>query len=204
MRGRLTLAVGVLVIAVVAFAALLGAGERSAANERREAGDWDFAPSMSQRRSYVAAAELDGRIYVAGGMVGESGRHLATFDRFDAEEQTWTTLRRLPEPVRAGAAAAVGDVVYVIGGSTPSGGGRQVWAYDAAAGTWQARARLPEPRLNHAAVALDGRIYVLGGFVGARAQDDVLVYDPTEDGWSRAAPLPRPAHAFATVVFDGA
>ena len=40
---------------------------------------------MSQRRSYIAAAELGGLVYAAGGMVGETGRPLATFARYEPE-----------------------------------------------------------------------------------------------------------------------
>jgi N-acetylneuraminic acid mutarotase len=193
-------ALGLAVAAAVALAAVLGSrGE--GVEEAEAAAPWTFAQSMSQRRSYIAAAELGGRIYAAGGMVGESGRHLAVFQRFDPRANSWTTLRRMPEPVRAGAGAALDEEVYVIGGSTPDGDGRQVYAFDVAAGVWRARASLPEPRLNHSAVALDGRIYVLGGFFEGEERDDVFVYEPAADTWSRATSLPRPNHAFGAVVF---
>ena len=39
---------------------------------------------MSQRRSYIAGAQVGAAIYAAGGMVGETGRPLATFSRYDA------------------------------------------------------------------------------------------------------------------------
>jgi N-acetylneuraminic acid mutarotase len=156
---------------------------------------------MAHRRSYVAAAEVEGRIYVAGGMVGETGRRLAIFERFDPGANEWTTLAPLPEAVRAGAAAAVGRVVYVIGGTTERGGGRQVFAYDVRRAAWRRRAPLPAPRFNHAAVALGGKVYVLGGFSGTDERDDVFVYDPAVDRWSRERSLPRPVHAFGAAVF---
>ena len=67
---------------------------------------WERVASMSQRRSYVAAAELAGRNYAAGGMVGETGRPLATVSRYDPGRDAWTTLAPLPRPTRAGAADA--------------------------------------------------------------------------------------------------
>jgi N-acetylneuraminic acid mutarotase len=85
---------------------------------------------MSQRRSYVATALLGGRIYAAGGMVGQTGRYLRTVARYDPRTDAWQTLQPLPEAVRAGAGAALGGRFYVVGGSTASGGGRQVFAYD--------------------------------------------------------------------------
>ena len=163
-----------------------------------EAG-WTQVASMSQRRSYIAAAQVDRYIYAAGGMVGETGRPLATFARYDTSGDRWETLRPLPVATRAAAAAAVGGVVYVMGGTTPEGNTRAVWAWDGAA--WRARAPMPAARFNHAAVALDGRIWVLGGYEGGGEHAEVFVYDPQADLWRRSAPLPRPTHAFGAVAF---
>jgi N-acetylneuraminic acid mutarotase len=118
----------VALVAVIVFAGLYAAAPEGGTEEDAEAASWQKAPAMSQRRSYAAAAQWAGHIYVAGGMVGESGRHLAVFQRFDPTSGTWATLPRLPEPVRAGAGAALDGHVYVIGGTTPDGGGRQVFA----------------------------------------------------------------------------
>ena len=148
--------------ALVAAAVLAGCGGGGDEPERRAAAtDWRFGPPMANRRSYVAAAELGGEIYVAGGMVGDSGRHLDRVQRFDADLRVWSTLPRLPEPVRAGAGAAVNGLFYVVGGTTPLGGGRQVFVFDPARGAWRRSTPLPVPRYNHSTVELDGRLYVL-------------------------------------------
>src|SRR5205807_2689215 len=81
----------------------------------------------------------------------------------DPRRDTWTTLPPLPEAIRAGAAAALGGRIYVVGGETPDGGGRQVYAYDVRTGSWTRRAPVPERVFNHAAVAYRGRVVVLGG-----------------------------------------
>jgi N-acetylneuraminic acid mutarotase len=156
---------------------------------------------MPQRRSYIAGAQVGSLVYAAGGMVGETGRPLATFSRYDTRRDAWLQLTPLPVPTRAAAAAAVDGVVYVIGGTTPRGNTSAVWAWDG--GAWRAKAPLPAPRFNHAAVALDGRIWVLGGFEGGREHADVFVYDTQADLWRRARPLPRPTHAFGAVAFGG-
>ena len=154
---------------------------------------------MSLRRSYIAAAEVDGAVYAAGGMVGETGRPLAVFQRFDPAQNAWTTLRQLPVPVRAAAAAAVGDTVYVTGGQPD---GRRVYAYDVGADAWRPVAPLPEPRFNHGAVAVGGVVYVLGGFTD-REHDEVFAYSPHDDRWRLVTRLPRRVHAFGAVVFRG-
>jgi hypothetical protein len=194
-------AVALVVALAVSLAAVVGA--RGTAEAQAEVAPWHFAQSMSQRRSYVAAAELAGRIYVAGGAVGETGRFLAVFQRFDPRMNSWTTLARLPHPIRAAAGAALDGDVYVIGGQTPAGATRQVYAYDVARGRWEARAPLPEARFNVSAVAFGGKIYALGGFGGSTERADVFVYDPKTDSWTVGTPLPAPNHTFGAVVFRG-
>jgi Kelch motif len=156
---------------------------------------------MSQRRSYIAAAQVGPFIYTAGGMVGENGRPLHTFTRYDARSDEWTTLEPLPEPTRAAAAGVVDGVVYVTGGTTAEGNTAAVWAWDGRG--WRARAPLPAPRFNHAAVTLAGRLYVLGGFQRFEEHADVFVYEPRTNRWTEAPPLPRPTHAFDAVAFRG-
>lgn len=179
---------------------LAGCGGAASADET-EAGSWARVTSMSQRRSYIAAAQVGPFIYTAGGMVGENGRPLATFTRYDARADEWTTLQPLPEPTRAAAAASLDGVVYVIGGTTPRGNTAAVRAWDGRA--WRPRAPLPKPRFNHAAVALGDRLYVLGGFERFEEHSEVFVYDPDTDRWAEASPLPRPNHAFDAVAFRG-
>jgi hypothetical protein len=156
---------------------------------------------MPQRRSYAAAAEVDGRIYVAGGMVGETGRPLSVFTRFDPDAGEWKVLAPLPRPTRAADAAAIGRTIYVVGGLTRTGPSPSVFAYDVDANRWSARAPLPEPRFNEEVVALGGRLYVLGGYGGGGEHADVFVYDPARDRWRRFGRLPKPNHAFGAVAF---
>ena len=186
------LAVGAAAAAVGAFALFLalasdGGGSRTNA-------PWEQVASLSQRRSYIASAQVGDRIFAAGGMVGETGRPLAAFTRYDAQRDEWTVLPQLPVPTRAAAAAGVGGTLYVIGGTTPAGNTDAVWAWDGK--RWTERAPLPSPRFNHAAVAVGTEIYVLGGYREGRELREVLVYDTRADSWRRSTPLPRANHAF--------
>src|SRR5215204_5690780 len=113
---KLILAVGLVVALAVGLAAFVGT--RDAGEARAEEAPWSLARSMSQRRSYIAAAQYQGEIYAVGGMVGETGRFLAVAQRFDPRANSWTGLPRLPEAVRAGAGAAIDGKIYVIGGQT--------------------------------------------------------------------------------------
>ena len=182
------------------LAAAIGLGGCGGGNAAQDA-QWAFGPSLSSRRSYVASAQVGPTIYVAGGMVGETGRPLATFQRLDTRKGSWETLSPLPAPTRAAAAAAVEGVVYVVGGTTPAGNTRAVWAWDGEG--WEQRAPLPEARFNHEAVTVGGRVYVLGGFEEGEEHDEVYAYDPGLDRWELVSHLPEPNHAFGAVAFRG-
>ena len=180
---------------------VLLAGCGGGGDDERQAA-WELAPSMANRRSYVAAGEIAGRIYVAGGMVGNTGRRLDVVQVFDPQRQVWRTLPRLPERVRAAAGATRGGKFLVLGGTTPDGGGRQVFEYDVAAGRWGHGPPLPRVLYNHSAVTLDGRVYVLGGY-DTEGEELRSVYVLERGRWRRSTALPRPVHAFGAVVFQG-
>ena len=164
---------------------------------------WSFGPAMPQRRSYTASAEISGRIYVAAGMVGESGRPLNVLERFDPRREEWSTLTPLPEAFSAGAGARLGERMYVVGGDSPRANGRQVFAFDPARQRWTGEPPLPARRTNLAAVGLDGKLYAIGGLDPIQPVRTVFVFDPSMRRWSRVAPLPKALHAIAAVDFHG-
>jgi len=106
----------VALLAALVAGAVAATGAALALRGGDEQAAWRLGAAMSQRRSYIAAAELGGNIYAAGGMVGETGRPLATLQRYDPPENAWTTLAPLPRPVRAAAAAAVGRTISFSAG----------------------------------------------------------------------------------------
>lgn len=166
---------------------------------------WAFAERMPHRRSYTASAELDGKVYVAAGMVGETGRPLDLFERFDPQRNEWTSLTALPEAFSAGAAASLDGRIWVVGGNSEGNpeeaGGRQVYSYDVRRASWRAEPPLPATRTNLAVAALGGKLYATGGLDPFEATRTVFVYDPRARRWSKAAPLPYAVHAHAIVVF---
>jgi hypothetical protein len=192
-------------LAAAILAAGAGCGDASGraprGSEPQSLSGWQRAASMSQRRSYIAGAQVGPLLYAAGGMVGETGRPLASFSRYDTRADAWTQLPQLPVATRAAAAAALHGTIYVAGGTTPAGNTAAVWAFER--GRWRARAPLPRAVYNHSAVVLGGRLYVVGGYAGLRERREVYVYDVDANRWSLATRLPRPTHAFGAVAFRG-
>ncbi len=158
---------------------------------------------MPHRRSYTASAEIGGKIYVAAGMVGNSGRPLDLFERFDPQAERWSSLKPLPVAFSAAAGASLGTTFYVIGGNAPDVDGRQVYAYDTRRASWRTLPPLPQPRTNLAAVGLGGRIYAIGGLDPVHPVQTMYVYDVSRARWSQLAPLPEAIHAMAAIAFKG-
>jgi hypothetical protein len=138
--------------ALVLVLLLAGCGGSGGDDREAAATDWQFTTPMANRRSYVAAGEIAGKIYVAGGMFGDAGRRLDRVQVFDPRDAVWTTLPTLPVPVRAAAGTTLGRDFYVTGGTTSRGGGRQVFVYDTAARRWRNGPPLPRVLYNHSAV----------------------------------------------------
>ena len=202
--GGVTLAAaGLLALLLVVTAAGVLARTGSGETGARARPVWTWSPPMPHRRSYTASAEIGGKIYVAAGMVGNSGRPLDLFERFDPKSQRWSSLKPLPNEFSAAAGARLGSTLYVIGGNSPDVDGRQVYAYDTSRATWRSVAPLPAPRTNLAAVGLGNRVYAIGGLDPVNPVQTVYAYDAPRGTWSEVAPLPEALHAMAATVFKG-
>jgi hypothetical protein len=111
---------------------------------------------------------------------------------------TWKTLSEMPTPREATANAAIGNGVFVIGGTKLGfgevGDSRLVEMYNTRTGGWQHLALMPTPRSYAAAVGVGFSIYVgagqssrYGGVTGALER-----YDAITNRWSSLPPLPTP------------
>src|SRR5919199_6111989 len=123
---NLKLAAAFLVVAAAVVAASGCGGSAEKKPRRAAAAQWSPAPSMPHRRSYTASAEIGGKIYVAGGMVGNTGRPLDVFEEFDPRTDDWSALPAVPAAFSAAAGARPDDPLWVVGGDSPPTTGRQV------------------------------------------------------------------------------
>jgi N-acetylneuraminic acid mutarotase len=143
---------------------LLSALGGCAAAQSVSQGPWTRAAPMPTARSELAAAALDGRIYVAGG-IAQWGT-TAAFEAYDPATDRWEELPPLPEAVHHLAAAATNDRIYVTGGYTNllfSEITDRAWAYDPRERIWDRIADLLAPRAAHGMAAIEGKLYVVGG-----------------------------------------
>ena len=141
------------------------------------------------------------------------GGFLAAFIGFSniaSAQGKWAQATPMPTARSEIVAAALDDIIYVVGGLTHQGGLTTFEAFDPATNTWMVLPPIPEPRHHTAIAALNGRIYVTGGFgrsgSGFRSHFSTVlnttwVYEPVLRQWSEATPMPggRAAHAMASV-----
>src|SRR5579871_2798368 len=155
---------------------------------------WVAAPAMSTPRYTHGAAVASNLLYVMGGH-DASGQNLASAEVFDPTANggagAWQPIADMPDWRIDFGAAAVGGIVYAVGGSTSAQfSSSTVLAFDPASGLWSPRRSMNQGRSNHAVVALGRFIYAIGG-----GTDSVERYDPVADAWTFVAPLPSGSNA---------
>lgn len=154
-------------------------------------GAWTTGTAARTSRSELAVAELDGRIYVAGGFGG-----LSVFEAYEVATGEWTTLRDLPADRDHPSLAALRGRIHLMGGRSS-----ETFAYDPAMDEWEPRASLVLERYAAAAVTLSDAIYLVGG---TGPNERVMQrYDPDEDRWMERASLSAVRDHVAAVVLEG-
>ena len=118
---------------------------------------------------------------------------------------TWAKRAPLPTARQEVAVAALGELIYVIGGfGAAAEPVATVEAYDVAEDRWQARSPYRMPVHHAAAAVVGGRLYVVGGYTGGRVGWSRLAslheYDPARDTWIARAAMPTPRGALAVAV----
>lgn len=165
-------------------------------------GEWRSGEAMPTARSEFAAAELGGRLYVAGG-IAQFGTTDA-FEVYDPESDSWRELAPLPEAAHHLGLAALDGRIYTTGGYADlrfRPDRKAAWVYDPEADAWEKIADMPGLRAAHRLVALDCKIHVVGG-VGPDSTA-LWAYDPATDAWDESlAPLPTAREHLAVAVAE--
>lgn len=123
-------------------------------------GKWTIRAPLPSPRTEVAAAQLQGKIFLVGGL-GRSGN---LFEEFDPGKNIWRRRASLPRPPHHVGTAAIGGKIYVIGGYLSGRGPVDtVYAYDPSADKWQTRTPMPTARGALTVGIIGGKIYAVGG-----------------------------------------
>jgi N-acetylneuraminic acid mutarotase len=178
---------------------------------------WEQAAPAGVARQELYPEVLDGKIYVAGGLLSPNTGYSAHFESWDGAKARWTRLATLPEARHHIALAAAGGRIWGIGGFS---GGFPNWRaqssvhwYEPASDRWHQGPDLPQPRAEGVAAAVLGKVYLIGGRVPSVSgathfndhQDTVLaeVLDPATGSWDRLPDAPTARNSAASAVIDG-
>ena len=164
---------------------------------------WRLLPRPPDARAAAAAvATAAGKLYVVGGRT-ESGL---------AREMLVLDLRSLRWSRAVGptgrehlAAAALGGVVYVLGGRRAGYDTNvaTVEAYDPRTRRWRRLPPIPGARGGTGAAGIAGRIVSVGGEEPAGTIGSVYAYDVARRRWSTLPSLPTPRHGLGVVAHGG-
>ena len=163
---------------------------------------WSTLAPMPTARGGAGAQQINGKIYVVGGM-NSNGASLATLEIYDPATNTWSTGAPMSTRRDNPGTATLGGKLYVFGGrtrnadgSTPANILASAEVYDPATNTWAAIAPMPTARRTMVTGTLRGRIQVMGGEItstgGAFPQNEE--YDPATNTWLTLTPMLTPRH----------
>jgi len=165
------------------------------------AGGWRSGQSSLFGVQYAAAAVLNGRIWVAGGLLGPK-HATAKAEFYDPTVDVWSTGPPLPIALHHAMMVAYQDTLWVIGGFTAqgsnvlAGASARVLKLDLAHNRWTDGPPLHHARAAAAAAVVGNKIVVVGGRNGASQ-----LVKPTEifDGrsWRDATAIPVPGNHLA-------
>lgn len=167
-----------------------------------QAGAWASKMGMPTPRYGVAAAEINGKLYVVGGSL--NSEVLNTLEVYDPGTNAWTTKRPMPTARALCAAAVIDGKLYVVGGSPLSTPYNILEVYDPATDTWASKQGMPTARDRLVAVAINGKLYAVGGSSGNVSKlNNLEVYDPATNTWTAKQAMPTARHGLAAGEING-
>ncbi len=165
---------------------------RAAATTRHDAFSlstrtWSRRAAMPVGTRRAAAAAIDGRMHVVGGLGGNT--HDSEYPRYDTHwiydpaTDAWAAGTPLPYPVSGATAAAIDGRMYVVTSDS-------MHVYDSVADEWTQLRGRPTSARDGAATAIDGKLHVIGGTTRSGAVGLLEIFDPATGKWSIEPPMP--------------
>lgn len=115
----------------------------------------------------------------------------------------WVSRAPLPVPRSSFAYAAVGERIYVIGGTDEHGDSARVDVYDARRDAWSEGPALPRARTAVSAAVVDGLVCVIGGLAKGALVADHTCLELDRGTWVSRRPLDAPRSLVGVAVREG-
>ena len=170
--------------------------------QRVEATRWTGLAPLVEARSRLALAAYSGKLYAIGGETAAGITNRVAV--YDPLTNRWSDAAPKPTAVSNIGGVALGERIFVPGGTTTSGNPTNALeAYDPQGNAWEAHAPLPTALAAYAMTVAGGRLVLFGGWDGLRYRTETYLYDPVADRWTTGTALPMPrAFAAAAVLED--
>jgi N-acetylneuraminic acid mutarotase len=188
----------------------LGTFQQGARNLGSNGGNWTTSSAtMPTGLTDAASAELNGQLYVVGGVTGGNvaNNSVQTYDPISAQWATTingSAIAPVPTARTDARAAVLGGQLYVVGGVNSKHktvGTLEV--YDPVANSWTTGPSMPTPRFDMAVGVINGKLYVAGGEAGGGPVGTLEVYDPAMGVWTQKSPMITARTAAAAGVING-
>jgi N-acetylneuraminic acid mutarotase len=170
-------------------------------------GYWTKVGDMPEIRYAHTANEINGKIYIVGGLNTEAGAFPTTALVYDRSSRGWTQIPLINgEPQVMHTSCVVDGKLYIVGGYTfNSNTFAKMVMFDPNTGEWEPKAPMPTPRYNLSCAAIDGKIYVVGGMeeMGYVQLKKMEVYDIATDTWTQLTDMPTGRWGLRAIAFDG-
>ena len=164
---------------------------------------WYTTKGMPTPRNGVAAAVVDGKIYVIGGADIRNWDRVSTVEIFDPKTEMWVRGPDMPSRRDSLKAVAVEGKIYAIGGWYSSSWLRTLEILDVNKKVWTKGPNMNNPRSDFGAVVVRNKIYVIGGSTGRENVKELEIYDIKTKEWVRGTPMSEAISGLAAVELDG-
>jgi DNA-binding CsgD family transcriptional regulator/N-acetylneuraminic acid mutarotase len=156
---------------------------------------WQELSQMPLPRSRFALVAHEGRIYAIAGETMSGVTSMV--QSYDPEADDWTSGADKPTAVANVGAVAIGNRIYVPGGSLSDGQmSARLEILDLGSDTWLDGQSLPRGICAYAIAAYEGDLYLFGGWDGVSYRAESYLYDSEQGAWTTLAPMPA-GRAFA-------
>jgi len=171
-------------------------------------GLWQNHADLPHSRQEFYPAELNGEIFLVGGISGTSlaidADYLSSVDIYNPALNVWTNSTPYPEVFHHVVLAKHEQKLYGFGGYDKRWNPKSnTYVYNPDTKIWSEKTPMAMARGESFAVEYGGKIYVIGGRNYLRQELNLIEeYDPINDTWITKKSMPTPRYHHAAVVFD--
>jgi hypothetical protein len=169
---------------------------------------WESKSPLPDPRWGHSSDVVEGKIYVMGGCLPETGDAANTIEVYDPSLNEWESVGNMPTGRIGFGSCVVNGKIYVMGGRVAEPGGdylNSVDVYDPASGTWESLSPMPAAKGYFTVSATTDYIYAIGGIKidGAGTGEDVVFkYKISSDVWSPTTSLQQARWGIASCLAD--